>query len=34
MMLFSTLLAISNYSVGIMTERWYKNDDLAEEKVG
>lgn len=34
MILFSTLLTFSNFSVGIMTERWYNNDENAEEKIG
>ncbi|CAK74537.1 unnamed protein product (macronuclear) [Paramecium tetraurelia] len=34
MLLFGSLLTFSNFSVGILTERWYADDESAEEKAG
>ncbi|CAD8098774.1 unnamed protein product [Paramecium sonneborni] len=34
MLLFGSLLTFSNFSVGILSERWYIDDEQAEEKTG
>ena len=34
MLLFGSLLTFSNFSVGILSERWYSEEEKAEEMAG
>lgn len=34
MLLYGSLLTFSNFSVGILTERWYTDNESAEEMAG